>query len=495
MRIAFLNPQGNFDPEDRYWTEHPDFGGQLVYVKEVAQAMARQGIKVDIFTRRIVDPDWPGFESHIDYYPGVENLRIIRISFGGEKFLRKEDLWPHIDEYVNGICKYYQEKNCKPDFITTHYGDGGLAGALLKEKLGVPFTFTAHSLGAQKLDKLGATPENIRELNDIYHFTNRIPAERICMSNSAVNIVSTRMERFKQYSHHVYRGAIDVEDDKRFAVIPPGVNTKIFYPDCAGKCEQNIEKKIKTSFHRDLNPERLDFPCIIASSRLDPKKNHIGLVRAYAGNQKLLEKANLCIIVRGMENPWQEYTRLEGVEGQVLAQIIRTIEKKGIRGNVCFINLESQKELAECYRYFAKKGGIFALTALYEPFGLAPLEAAACGLPVVVTRNGGPSESFSDGKQEFAVLINPESEKEIAEGLLRLIDNHKEWQKIRQAGLERIKNRYTWDKTASGYLEVIERLLENGEHVERKITGWEISLKRLSELYFGEGKINDSDEV
>ena len=36
MRIAFLNPQGNFDPEDSYWTEHPDFGGQLVYVKQVA---------------------------------------------------------------------------------------------------------------------------------------------------------------------------------------------------------------------------------------------------------------------------------------------------------------------------------------------------------------------------------------------------------------------------------------------------------------------------
>ena len=40
VHIAFLNPQGNFDPKDSYWTEHPDFGGQLVYVKEVAIAMA-----------------------------------------------------------------------------------------------------------------------------------------------------------------------------------------------------------------------------------------------------------------------------------------------------------------------------------------------------------------------------------------------------------------------------------------------------------------------
>ena len=59
MHIVFLNPQGNFDPADSYLTEHPDFGGQLVYVKELAQAMAQQGHKVDIVTRRIRDSSWP----------------------------------------------------------------------------------------------------------------------------------------------------------------------------------------------------------------------------------------------------------------------------------------------------------------------------------------------------------------------------------------------------------------------------------------------------
>ena len=45
MHIGFLNPQGNFDPNDSYWTEHPDFGGQLVYVKEVALALGTSGGK------------------------------------------------------------------------------------------------------------------------------------------------------------------------------------------------------------------------------------------------------------------------------------------------------------------------------------------------------------------------------------------------------------------------------------------------------------------
>ena len=87
MHIVLLNPQGNFDPADSYLTEHPDFGGQLVYVKELAQAMAKQGHKVDIVTRRIRDSSWPEFFADQDNYSMCqENLRILRFPFGGDYF-------------------------------------------------------------------------------------------------------------------------------------------------------------------------------------------------------------------------------------------------------------------------------------------------------------------------------------------------------------------------------------------------------------------------
>ena len=82
MQIAFLNPQGNFDPNDSYWTEHPDFGGQLVYVKEVAIAMANLGHQVDIITRQIVDPEWPEFADAQDSYPGIPAVRILSAASG-----------------------------------------------------------------------------------------------------------------------------------------------------------------------------------------------------------------------------------------------------------------------------------------------------------------------------------------------------------------------------------------------------------------------------
>ena len=120
MHIVFMNPQGNFDPEDSYLTEHPDFGGQLVYVKELAQAMAKRGHNIDIVTRRIRDASWPEFSTAQDSYLGFEeNLRILRFSFGGDNFLNKEELWPHIPNLVDKMLEFYGEN--QPDFITAHY--------------------------------------------------------------------------------------------------------------------------------------------------------------------------------------------------------------------------------------------------------------------------------------------------------------------------------------------------------------------------------------
>lgn len=152
MRIAFLNPQGNFDAKDSYWTEHPDFGGQLVYVKEVANALKEKGHEVEIYTRRIMDPDWPEFEKTEEEYPD-SGLRIVRIPFGGDRFLRKELLWPHLPEYAEGVLRFFHKTNKWPDFITTHYGDGGIAGVMLKEATGIPFFFYSPLSGCAETGK------------------------------------------------------------------------------------------------------------------------------------------------------------------------------------------------------------------------------------------------------------------------------------------------------------------------------------------------------
>ncbi len=459
--ITFFNPQGNFDPEDSYWTEHPDFGGQLVYVKEIAIALAKEfSLDVDIITREIRDPDWPEFSGRIDSYPVSDRVRIIRIPFGGSRFLAKEQLWPHLKEYVEGIEEFYQEEDRRPDFVTTHYADGGLAGALYREKTGIPFSFTGHSLGAQKMDKLNVNPDNLDAMLERFKFHCRLAAERVSMANSSTIFVSTSQERDEQYNHRAYRQAILDDFETKFALAPPGVNTDIFNPD-RGPADKKIQEKIREMFTRDLTAERQDLPAIIAASRLDSKKNHRGLVKAFAYNRKLQEKANLVITLRGIENPFEDYSQAGPEEQEILDEIMEIISEHNLKGKVSLFSLASQQELASCYRILAERRSAFALTAFYEPFGLAPIEAMASGLPVAATCNGGPAEILREQNEKYGVLIDPEDPGDIARGLLEIFSQKGNWEKYHQAGLKRVRTSYTWEATAGRYWERIADILED----------------------------------
>ena len=465
MHITFLNPQGNFDPKDSYWTEHPDFGGQLVYVKEVACAMAVLGHEVDILTRQIIDTKWSEFEAPQERYPGVENVRILRLPCGPHGFLSKEELWPYLgSEWVPNIISFYQSEGRLPDAVTTHYADGGLAGVLLKEQTGVPFTFTGHSLGAQKMDKLGVTPENLADMDSRFHFARRIVAERVSMNHAGRIITSTTQERMEQYAHPAYRGAVNPADDAHFAVVPPGVNRRVFSPD-SGSEDDAIRQRIQAALQRDIAEGRRELPMVVASSRLEGKKNHVGLVQAFAGSPDLQASANLAIVVRGLDDPLHDYAALSPGDKAIMAEIVRLLTDHDLWGKATGFPLNSQTELAAAYRYLGGSNSAFALTALYEPFGLAPLEAMSCGLPAVVTRNGGPSESLREDEREFGVLVDPSDPGDIAQGLLRLLRLEETWKYFQRAGMERVLSRYTWERTAEGYLGVVERMLERPAHV------------------------------
>ena len=350
MHIIFLNPQGNFDQKDSHLTEHADFGGQLVYVKEISKALVHKypDLKVDIVTRKFQDPKWNDeFGDEISYYQGVsKRLRIVRIPCGNNAFLRKEFLWQHIPEWVDNIVRFYGEQ--LPDFATAHYGDGGYAAVLLKKITGIPFTFTGHSLGAQKLDKLIGKEPDFNILDKKYNFSKRIQAERLSMQYACKIIASTDMERAEQYSHPLYQDVVDVNKPGKFAVIPPGVNTQLF--------NQKADDKDEEVFRRiDEQLGQTNEPSIILSSRLDVKKNHISAVTAYARNNELQQKATLGIFLRGTKDPYKEVEKLAGDEKTILQSIIDIIDLYKIRNKVFFLDLASQKELAGAYKYFAKK--------------------------------------------------------------------------------------------------------------------------------------------
>jgi sucrose-phosphate synthase len=317
------------------------------------------------------------------------------------------------------------------------------------------------------------------------------------MNRSAVNITSTRQERMEQYSHTAYRGAVEVSNDKHFAVIPPGVNRRIFSPESAPS-DEVVQQRIDAAIARDIAQERRNLPCVVCSSRLDRKKNHLGLARAFAQSGILQATANLAIVVRGLDDPLQQRDQLGGEERAILNEIAAILDDNELWGIVTSFPLNNQMELAAAYRHLAARRSVFALTALYEPFGLAPLEAMSCGLPAVVTRSGGPSESMREGNERFGVLVDPTEPSDIARGLIQALMPKETWRRYQEAGIQRVVARYTWERTAENYLCLIEQILANpiarGSEEMLPIPPYfrdpqpanDITLKELEELYFGQ---------
>ena len=461
MRVAFLNPQGNFDPRSSYLASHPDFGGQLVYVREVARVLGEMGHHADILTRRIVDPEWPEFGSPIDAYPDAPNVRILRVPCGPERFLPKEELWPYLGEWAENVAGLYRDEGSWPDLWTGHYADGGLAAALLEEASNVPFTFTGHSLGAWKLDGLAQGSDDLAAVDARYNFGARLKAERTAMARSLANVANSEAERREQYNHPAYRGAVDVGDDARFAVIPPGIDFEIFGPEVRGEQEEETREAILAAHRRDIAPDRRDLPAVVAWSRLDPKKNHISLVEAFAVSDELRRRANLLIITRGLDDPLRNPGEASDEERAVLEALIQTVRRADLWGGISAFGLSGQTALAALYRWGAATGGVFCLPAEYEPFGMTVVEAMAAGLPVVVTQNGGPRETTEGGRA--GLLADPHDPQDIAAKLLTLLSDHEAWKAYAERGLERSHGLYNWHRTAGGYL----RLLEEAGRGER----------------------------
>ncbi|HPE69094.1 MAG TPA: glycosyltransferase [Thermotogota bacterium] len=462
MRIAFLNPQGNFDPKDSYWTEHPDFGGQLVYVKELARALAAKGHQVDIFTRLIDDPQWPEFSGKRDGYPDIPRVRILRMRCGGRGFLPKEELWPYLNHWVNGIHQHFKSEGVVPDFLTGHYGDGGISAAMLARRLRVPFSFTGHSLGAQKLDKFLATSSSFEELNARFHFNRRILAEGVSMKFSAVNFVSSTQERFEQYNHQLYQDFIDVNDASRFSVVPPGVNLQVFSPSPVAGEDGKLHAKMQAILQHPRYHEREQLPFVVLSARIDPKKNHMAVLQAFAQSELLRNKANLLIVVRNVPDPYADLSGLKPDERKIVHGWIEHIERHRLQPYVVFASVESQAELGALYRFAAQRSSFFCLPALYEPFGLAVIESMSCGLPVVATRHGGPAEIVDSPEGEAGILVSPENLEDLRAGLEQALQMPtRDYQLLAARGIRRVQQRYTWEATAEGYLETIGQRIPN----------------------------------
>ncbi|KAG7013418.1 putative sucrose-phosphate synthase 2 [Cucurbita argyrosperma subsp. argyrosperma] len=457
-----------------------DTGGQVKYVVELSRALAQMpGVyRVDLFTRQILSSelDWSYGEPTEMLSTGIDDedgdvgessgAYIIRIPFGPrDKYLRKELLWPHIQEFVDGALAHVLNMSKAlgeqigggqpvwPYVIHGHYADAGDSAALLSGALNVPMVLTGHSLGRNKLEQLLKQGRQSKEdINLNYKIMRRIEAEELSLDAAELVITSTKQEIEEQWG--LYDG-FDVKLEKvlrararrgvvsygrympRMVVIPPGMDfSNVLVPEDTPDVDGDLTLTSEGSSPRAIptiwsdvmrfltNPHK---PMILALSRPDPKKNITTLLKAFGECRPLRELANLTLIMGNRD----DIDEMSGSSASVLTTVIKFIDKYDLYGQVAYPKHHKQSDVPDIYRLAAKT------------------KAAAHGLPMVATKNGGPvdiHQALNNG-----LLVDPHDQQAIADALLKLLSEKNLWNECRKNGLKNI-HLFSWPAHCRTYL-------------------------------------------
>ncbi|MEX0588190.1 MAG: glycosyltransferase, partial [Cyanobium sp.] len=284
LYVLHLHLHGLIRGRDLELGRDADTGGQTTYVLELARALAARPEldRLEVVTRLIRDR-----RVSADYAQPLESLgsgaAIRRLPFGPNRYLRKELLWPHLDELADALAESLIAQPRLPNWIHAHYADAGYVGVLLRRRLGIPLVFTGHSLGREKRRRLLAAGLDGVQIDSQYSMARRIDAEELTLAHSNLVVTSTRQESEQQYGRY---GRFRPEQAR---VISPGVDSRQFYPPQAGADELEIEQ-LMAPFLRD--PAK---PPLLAICRADPRKNIAALVEVFGRSERLRAHHNLVL--------------------------------------------------------------------------------------------------------------------------------------------------------------------------------------------------------
>jgi sucrose-phosphate synthase len=152
------------------------------------------------------------------------NARIVRIDAGPEGYIRKEELWDHLDSFADNALAFLRAEGLTPDIVHSRYADAGYVGTRLANLLGVPLVHTGHSLGRVKRRRLIASGLKRDVIEARYHMARRVEAEELTLGSASLVITSTSNEIEEQY------GLYDHYQPEQMQVVPPGTDLKSFMP-------------------------------------------------------------------------------------------------------------------------------------------------------------------------------------------------------------------------------------------------------------------------
>lgn len=413
--ICMLSTHGYFDPVPELGKT--DTGGQVLYVLQLAQAITRFGIKVDIYTR------W--FDSakpQIETIPNCSKVRVIRIPAGKWEFIPKESIYGVLDELAENMIKFIKEQKLEYDLFHGHYVDAGIVTLKVAKALSKPSFFTAHSLGAWKKQRVSVDP---KEMDKIFNFTHRIAQElRIFQSINGQTITSKEEEEKMKELYHFQPANLEFT--------PPGVDVNMFRTLKKNEKEENTEII-------------LPYKYIFVVSRISKAKAHDLLLLAFKQILREFPEIHL-VIAGGTPNPDQE-------EIEVISNIKSFVKQNQIEKNVHLIGGIAHDNLPPYFR----KAELFILPARYEPFGMTALEAMACKIPVIISKFTGIQENLLNGQD--CLIVNPCETQNYAKSISTLINNKKMRQNLAKKGYLTVRDKFSWEAIAQRFINFYTKII------------------------------------
>jgi glycosyltransferase involved in cell wall biosynthesis len=375
-----------------------DAGGQNVHVAALAAGLARRGHDVVVHTRR-------------DSVAAPERLRtpdgyvVHHVPAGPPSDIPKDELLPHMAEFGRRLREAWAQQ--PPDVVHAHFWMSGLASVAAAGGLGIPLLQTFHALGSVKRRHQGrldtSPPARVGLERRLCHEVDRVIAT--CRDE---------VDELAALGLPPYRAEI----------IPCGVDTTLFRPG---------------------PPPRSGRQRLVVVGRLVTRKGVGNVIDALAGLVTLGHDVEL-VVAGG--------PAAGALDADPEAQRLRLLAaRRGVPDRVRLLGGVARQDVPELMR----GADVVVTVPWYEPFGIVPLEAMACGRPVVGSAVGGLLDTIVPGST--GELVPPRDPEALAEVLHGLLDDADRRRRYGEAGRERAVALYDWSNVVSRTEAVYEDVL------------------------------------
>ena len=382
-----------------------DAGGQNVYVDAVSRGLVAHGYETDVFTVR-------GELEHPRIVAWADGVRVIEIPVNAGAPLPKDALWPHMPAFRKAIDDFASRDDVQYDLIHGNFWMSGWVAAELGSGWRTPTVQIFHATGVTKLREQGAADTS--------------PAGRIEVEKAVVRAVDRLIAQCPAERDELltdYGARAD-----QIALIPSAVDTGRYRPIDKSAARRTLE----------IDPTA---EMIVYVGRIVPRKDVRNVIQALArlkARRLGADSATMPVfyIVGGdTEEPDPVATPEIGVLRALSAEL-------GVLDQVRFAGCRQPDEL---YLWYSA-ADVAVTTPWYEPFGLTPLEAMACGTPVIGSRVGGIAFTVADGETGF--LVPPRDPEALCARLEEILRDPARRVCMGQAGRARVLSSFTWQQVA-----------------------------------------------